>query len=582
MRNPAMRAIVPFVWLCGLLPAQEAPPPAETPAPATVVTVDVAPLRAPDLDSPYASPRDAARHRFQATLAELKASRNTKAALQGFGEALILDRTYAAATFNLGVVAAIAEKWEDALGAFEETARLDPNGLGKTAAPQIERLRLMSSLGSTPDGRRTIRYDEALYPVLMKLSKLKPADAMTALAEVGRIDPKRWEAPALLGGLNGDGRGYNVAVKFLEIAVADATVPAIKLQLQKALHAAERELSYDASRAAADAAADRGEYEKAASLYEATWAIIPARASNGMDAASAWLLHDDTGHAVTLLARLRESGNDDFSVPAVAMLKELEPIEPAAKATGSDAAQFFRDAGSAKPVRVASLIPRIDTSNMEILARPLPALVQDPEPVVLLAALSANPADAAQAAALPILPAPRLAGENPWRELSQLANPTPAGESAAAERPSDTVDLTRGGRVRRLLQVTTQPAGARIFIGDTPEPACQSPCTVQVGPGNYSVRANLPGYEDETRQVRVTTSGTSLQLPLRAIRGNVIVQTSAPAELKLNDTAVSVPAPVELSVVPGLYRISANFGSTTSERLITIKPGARLRIELHP
>src|SRR5207342_1598780 len=114
--------------------------------------------------------------------------RNTKAALQGFGEALILDRTYAAAAFNLGVVAAIAEKWEDALGAFEEAARLDPNGLGKTASPQIERLRLMSSLASTPDGRRTIGYDEALYPVLLKLSKLKLADAMAALAEVGRID----------------------------------------------------------------------------------------------------------------------------------------------------------------------------------------------------------------------------------------------------------------------------------------------------------------------------------------------------------------------------------------------------------
>jgi hypothetical protein len=52
----------------------------------------------------------------------------------------------------------------------------------------------------------------------MKLSKLTPADAMAALAEVGRIDLKRWEAPALLGGLNGDSRGYNVSVKFLPVA----------------------------------------------------------------------------------------------------------------------------------------------------------------------------------------------------------------------------------------------------------------------------------------------------------------------------------------------------------------------------
>jgi hypothetical protein len=100
-----------------------------------------------------------------------------------------------------------------------------------------------------------------------------------------------------------------------------------------------------------------------------------------------------------------------------------------------------------------------------------------------------------------------------------------------------------------LLQVTTQPACARIFIGDTTDPACQSPCTVQVGPGNYSVRVNLPGYEEETKPVRITTAGTSLQFPLRAIRGNLIVQTSAPAELKLNDTVLANQAPVELSLV---------------------------------
>src|SRR5580658_9749679 len=101
------------------------------------------PLSAPDLDTPYASPRDAARHRLQATLAELKTNRNTKTAMQGFAEAFLIDRTYALAAFNLGVVASITEKWEDAAAALEEAVRLDPNGAGKMAAPQIERLHLI-------------------------------------------------------------------------------------------------------------------------------------------------------------------------------------------------------------------------------------------------------------------------------------------------------------------------------------------------------------------------------------------------------------------------------------------------------
>ena len=438
-----MRSIILAVSMCGILAAQEnsvpAPQPVAQPAPTPVVTLDITPLAAPDLESPYASQRDAARHRLQASLAELRSSRNPKLAMQGFAEALLIDRTYATAAFNLGVIAAIAEKWQDALASLEEAARLDPNSLGKTAAPQIERLRLICSLEATENGKRKRQYDEALYPVLAKLPKLAPADAVAMLTEIGRIDPKRWEAPALLAAMNGNGHGYDVAAKFLEIAEANATDPAIKARLEKALHAAERELRYAAAKASAEATVDKGEYDKAAELYEAAWTAIPARSSNGMQAAAAWLLHDDTSRAASILVRLRDSGNDEFSVPAVAMLKELEPIEPAAKATSSDAGQFFRDAGPAQPVRIADLVPPVEAGSMEILARPLPTLVQDPEPVVLLAALSLNPADAAQASALPVLAAPRIAGENPWRELSQLRG-TMATADATKRRRSSSAD----------------------------------------------------------------------------------------------------------------------------------------------
>src|SRR5579864_7599797 len=200
-----MRSIVLVSLICGIVSEQEAPVPqssaqAETPSTAvpsttapseipasavpspvaapSVVTLDLLPLAAPDLESPYASPRDAARHRLQATLAELRTARNTKLAMQGFTEALLIDRNYAIAAFNLGVVAAIAEKWQDALAALDEAARLDPNGLGKIAAPQIERLRLICSLETTADGKRKRQYDEALYPLLAKLPKLAPAEAV--------------------------------------------------------------------------------------------------------------------------------------------------------------------------------------------------------------------------------------------------------------------------------------------------------------------------------------------------------------------------------------------------------------------
>src|ERR1700674_5667449 len=84
-------------------PAQTTPPAQETAvvAPAVpVVAVTVAPLAPPDLNSPYASPRDAARHRLQATLADLSSNHNIKDALRGFAQAYLADRTYAPAAFD--------------------------------------------------------------------------------------------------------------------------------------------------------------------------------------------------------------------------------------------------------------------------------------------------------------------------------------------------------------------------------------------------------------------------------------------------------------------------------------------------
>jgi hypothetical protein len=579
----------------GLLLSQDAPPagtpaaanptlpPVPQPPPIAVVNLDLPPLAPPDLNSPYASPRDAARHRFQATIAQLQTSRNIGSAVQGFAEAFALDRSYAAAAYNLGILAAIAEKWTDALAALEEAARLDPAGLGKAARPSIERLRKICALEATPEGKLARRYDEALYPVLENLPKLAAADAMQSIAEVGRIDPKRWEAPALLASLTGNGHSYDVAAQFLEIAAKNAVDPPIRARLEKALEAARRELRYNSARADADAAADRGEYEKAGSLYENAWAAMPARSSNGMEAAAAWLLHDDTVHASALLTRLRDSGDADLSPLANAMLTQLEPIEPAAKASASDAREFFRDPGSVQPVVLAALVPQVDTSNMELLARPLPKLVPDTEPVVLLAALSANPAEAV-AAALPELAAPKISAENPWRDLGQLAavrpaDPATTAAAVPADRPMQTGDISQGARVHRGIQVTSQPAGARITVDEGQQPVCETPCTIQAAAGTYLLHLSLAAYRAEMREVKVATKAVEVEVPLALIRGNVVLQAPPAATLKVNGAAVPNPAPVELSLIPGLYRLSAEVGGAVRERTVNVKPDARLQVE---
>ena len=102
---------------------------------------------------------------------------------------------------------------------------------------------------SYPPERLSYMMADAQAPVIVthtrlldQLPDLSLVDANSALAELGRIDPKRWEAPGMLAGLNGDGRGYETATKFLEVALRNASEPSAKAGLENALRTAEREL----------------------------------------------------------------------------------------------------------------------------------------------------------------------------------------------------------------------------------------------------------------------------------------------------------------------------------------------------
>jgi hypothetical protein len=567
----AQDAPAPGAVPVGAVPVTEV---AALPAGPPVVTVSTPPLAAPDLASPYASPRDAARHRLQATLSSLGVNRDLKDGIQGFAQAYLEDSTYAAAAYDLAILAAIDEKWDDAAAALDQAVRLDPSGLGAAATPQLERLKLLASLEKSADGRRKHRYDEALLRVLEQLSVLSPDAANSELASLGRIDSKRWEAPALLAGLNGDGRRYETATKFLEIAVANATDPAVKAALETAHRAAERELQYSSTRAAAEAASDTGDYAKAAELYQTAWTAIPARTENGLDAASALLLSDDTAHASALLARLRESGEGGVSELAGAMLKQLEPIEPAAKLSTSDATQFFRERGSREPVQLATLIPPVDRKPLEIYTRPLPKLIDDPGPIVLLAMLAADAP--VKDAPLPPLPPPSIPGESPWQELSSIKLRA-AAPAASPARPPQVVDRAADAASAHMVQIISQPPGARVFVS-SPEPLCEAPCSLRLAEGGYSIRMALPGYQESEQTIQLTSDIPDLTIPLTPLRGSVIVETPAPAVLLVNGTPTGTQSPAELSLVPGLYRISATLGSKTEDRLLNVKPGARLKL----
>jgi len=65
-------------------------------------------------------------------------------------------------------------------------------------------------------------------------------------------------------------------------------------------------------------------------------------------------------------------------------------------------------------------------------------------------------------------------------------------------------------------------------------------------------------------------------------RNNAEISTPGIEWLLLINGQPVAPAPGELALVPGLYRIGVDFGASKTERTITVKPGARLKLQFKP
>jgi len=353
----------------------------------------------------------------------------------------------------------------------------------------------------------------------------------------------------------------------------------VKSALEASMAVVQRELRFAAAQGSANVAADNGDFAKAAESYEKAWKEIAARPSNGINAASAWLLADDTAKACEVLAVLRSAPDADLAAKANLMLKFLEPIEAAAKSTSNDGADLYKNAGSPDPVRIRPMLPAIDTTRAQILLRHLPRLVEDPGPVSLLESFSAN-ATAGTALPLPPLSPSRFSAENYWSELAEAARNKTVTTSVSEAPVLSTVDAMSGPGAARSLRITTEPAGARVFLDEQETPLCQTPCELRAAAGAHTVRLTMAKYDEITRSVRLTTQKTEVDETFRPMRGFLSLTYATPTSVKINGTPVLFQLPIELSLLPGLYRISTTAGQVTEDRLLTIRPGAHLKLPL--
>jgi hypothetical protein len=328
---------------------------------------------AKDMSYRYADAREAALAAFKSGYLAAKDSRNRAIGL--FLLALHRDPTFVKALFNLGVLCAERQLWQDAEAFYREVLKVaGDRDLDGQAQVEIERLQFIEKLESTEEGRKEKKFDLGLAAALREKNKNAGVDQAKGLI---KLDGKRWEAPALAGVLSAQLRFYAESKQFLEQASSLAP-PGRRDQLKQAAVVAQRQADFLAETKNAGELWDQQKYAQAAEEYSSAWGNNPADSSVAIRAATGFLMADQIPQAVTMLSTIRGSVPLVLDEEIVRMLKELAAVYPEAQVQAGKAVTPVENANAVEPsdhIRIAVGI--LASREMEILAKPSPVLAED-------------------------------------------------------------------------------------------------------------------------------------------------------------------------------------------------------------
>ena len=283
--------------------------------------------------------------------------------------------------------------------------------------------------------------------------------------------------------------------------------------------------------------------------------------------------------AVVLTVAL--SGDEQSPLPAAEPVVEVQAPEPAPPPPVPVVEEVAEDSGELGE-EVAATIPvedeLVDDEALPVVAPPVePAVVPPPpQPAV-------SPPPAAPPAAAPAPPQTRTAKANPpsvWTGTPTAGEPAP---SAPAANPwGAPAEVASRGR----LTITTDPAGAVVFVGD--RRIGRSPTQTEVAYGNHDVRVEMVNYETNSRSVSVQAGEVSVPFRLSpaALVGRCNLLGEPGANVKMNGSDIgSLPLTVECS--PGVHRFDvtpASGGETfiLSKAVTFVNSGETENIFLNP
>jgi tetratricopeptide (TPR) repeat protein len=348
------------------------------------------------------------------------------------------DPAFVKPVFNLGVVCEMSERWEDALSFYKTVPSLeqDPRIL-ETANSEVERLKVITALMATPDGRRKRDFDIALVALLdAKVDPVVGADRAESLA---KQDRSRWEAPALAAEMYSALEKYAQAAKSLEAATRVAPSDK-KASLNAALEIAKAQAKYQELVDSGIKSWEEKKYEDAAKLYQEAWKVDPSHLDTGMDSAVAYLMADQIKQAVAMLSLLLQTDADVSSQKVRAMLKQLVPVSVEAKDALNNSNGGATPAVRLSPAdRITKAVGDLASAEVRLIARPTPAFIDEqqaafeslPDPELIsadLAKLSPEGIFDQYQHGVPALPQSSSVGDP--------LSPTPSAQTSGKDSPS--------------------------------------------------------------------------------------------------------------------------------------------------
>jgi len=558
----------------------------------------------------YANRHEAAVAALQAASRERSPDRATRLLLVS----LRRDPGYTQALYNIGLLCVGYERWQDALSFYGEILKMNPDPqLAKLANAEIERVKAIAQMESTPEGRKRRLFDARLVEILSKSKD--PIAGLNSVAELAKLDASRWEAPALAGIFHADAGAFAESMKSLDEAARLA--PATRrLQIQSAAQVARSESTFSEQKNSADGLWEKQQYEAAAKMYASAWENSPSRVDIAMDAATGFLMADQIPLAAQILSRMRDYASPDLDRQITGMLKELGAVSDLAKNEAAEPPHPAAGQSGDSAARIRTLVGQLTTPQMELAAKPSPALLQDTTRIIpvpdeeltaghsemallstdsvfgryrknlpnVTAVVTADVPVAAgaqppTASIAPLAPAPAQS-EPP--SISNLTRPSQLSNSPAGSAPPRTSAKSavqaKGGPGLGVSVVTT-PAGATVAFDDNTELNCIAPCEMPLPAGRHTLRATLQGHREALRIFELNKKTAPIEITLDPKRGSVNVESAtAGMPVFLNGNKTDKVTPARLTLDEGDWEIGIETDGHRAVQKISVKDGSLLRI----